>query len=244
MIYLTFSSIPARINKIKNILESIGKQTIKPDKILMFLPYHYKRFNTGIEIPPFINDFDITIIRTEDYGPITKLIPILTLDILWDDNDIIVSFDDDTEYPVDWLERLVVAAEEDKNTAFGYRGKAFSPTNLSYPPINPPNKGYVDIITGVWGFLHRRKFLSMEIFELLKIVPSAFFNDDVFLCGYYARNNIRRKLIQISDINRHGTILAHVDALHLQENADNKNNNNIINYFKEDFIKTLVYSDE
>ena len=70
------STIPSRVENIKDILDNINNQTLKPNKIFLNIPYKYKRFSNQI-----INDEDLKKIkienliirRCEDYGPGTKI---------------------------------------------------------------------------------------------------------------------------------------------------------------------------
>ena len=41
---ITFTTIPSRLKTLKKTIESIEKQTLKPNKIFLNIPYNYKRF--------------------------------------------------------------------------------------------------------------------------------------------------------------------------------------------------------
>ena len=56
MIYVSITTIPQRIKKLNKSVESLLKQTRKPDKIFINIPFKYKRFNEVIndeQIPKF-----------------------------------------------------------------------------------------------------------------------------------------------------------------------------------------------
>ena len=58
MIYVSLSTIPKRLNYLKESIDSLLKQTKKPDKIFINIPYAYKRFSEKIEneqLPKFNN---------------------------------------------------------------------------------------------------------------------------------------------------------------------------------------------
>ena len=58
MIYVSISTIPQRLNNINESIESLLRQTKKPDKIFVNIPFKYKRFSEKIEedqIPKFNN---------------------------------------------------------------------------------------------------------------------------------------------------------------------------------------------
>ena len=76
MIYVSLTTIPERVKYLDKSIESILKQTKRPDKIFVNIPKEYKRFKEIInddQIPKF-SDSIIEITRCEDYGPGTKLL--------------------------------------------------------------------------------------------------------------------------------------------------------------------------
>ena len=76
MIYVSISTIPQRLKNINESIESLLKQTKKPDKIFVDIPFKYKRFSETIEesqIPNFHNNC-VEVTRCEDFGPGTKLL--------------------------------------------------------------------------------------------------------------------------------------------------------------------------
>ena len=76
MIYVSLTTIPQRLKNINKSVDSLLKQTRKPDKIFVNIPNDYKRFNVKIkdtEIPKFESNI-VEITRCEDYGPGTKLL--------------------------------------------------------------------------------------------------------------------------------------------------------------------------
>ena len=76
MIYVSLSTIPQRLKSLNESVESLLKQTRKPDKIFINIPFKYKRFSETIEndkIPKFDNNL-VEVTRCEDCGPGTKLL--------------------------------------------------------------------------------------------------------------------------------------------------------------------------
>ena len=73
---ITLTTIPSRLNTIHKTIESIQRQTLKPNKIFLNIPYEYYRF-PGITISneKLINlESDLVEInRCEDFGPATKI---------------------------------------------------------------------------------------------------------------------------------------------------------------------------
>ena len=76
MIYISLSTIPQRLKNLNETIETLLKQTKKPDKIFVNIPFKYRRFKQTIkddELPKFDNSI-VEITRCEDYGPATKLL--------------------------------------------------------------------------------------------------------------------------------------------------------------------------
>ena len=77
-----------------NQINSLLKQTRKPDKIFVNIPYKYKRFSETIEdnqIPKFDSSI-VEVTRCEDCGPGTKLIGSLNK---FEKNSLVILADDD-----------------------------------------------------------------------------------------------------------------------------------------------------
>ena len=100
------SSQPKTIANSRKTFESIKNQTKQLDTIYWFYPKKSKRFDIDYpEVPKWTSEYkNLSVIRCEDYGPATKIIPLLDMDI--DQNSRIVIFDDDCEYPKNNIELL------------------------------------------------------------------------------------------------------------------------------------------
>jgi len=119
MIYVSISTIPQRIKNLSKSVDSLLKQTLKPDKIFINIPFKYKRFNETIndnEIPKFKNDL-VEITRCEDYGPGTKLLG--SLDKL-KKNSLIILADDDHIYEDYMVEKFYYFYSKLPNNAYSF----------------------------------------------------------------------------------------------------------------------------
>ena len=73
---VSMSTIPGRIDNINEILNKINEQTLKPNKIFLNIPRHFKRFKNEIiteEKIKKISAENLEIKRCYDYGPGTKI---------------------------------------------------------------------------------------------------------------------------------------------------------------------------
>jgi len=96
---VSLSSVPSRFETVKKVIYSLNSQTIKPSKIFLNIPYKYKRFpeikDINLGIFEDIKDSNFKIVRSEDYGPGTKLLGSINL---LKNFDFVILVDDDHYY--------------------------------------------------------------------------------------------------------------------------------------------------
>jgi hypothetical protein len=96
---ISLSSIPSRFQSVKEVVNSLNQQTIKPKKIFLNIPFSYKRFleikNINLDIFKDIKDDNFQVIRCEDYGPGTKILGSIRL---FKNFDYVILVDDDHTY--------------------------------------------------------------------------------------------------------------------------------------------------
>ena len=105
MIYISLTTIPSRVRNLHKSVESLLKQTHKPDKIFINIPNKYKRFKETIEnnqLPQF-NDPNVEITRCEDFGPGTKLLGSLNK---FKKDSLVILVDDDHVYENYMIEKF------------------------------------------------------------------------------------------------------------------------------------------
>jgi len=105
MIYVSLSTIPQRIKYLGKTVESLLKQSIKPNRIFINIPFKYNRFSETIDESqvPVFKDGCIEITRCEDCGPGTKLLG--SIDKL-KKNSLIILADDDNIYEDYMIEKF------------------------------------------------------------------------------------------------------------------------------------------
>jgi len=119
MIYVSISTIPQRLKNIKESVESLIKQTHRPDKIFINIPYKYRRFNETIndsQIPSF-NENIVEITRCEDCGPGTKLLGSLNK---FKENSLVILADDDHIYENYMIEKFFYFYSKAPNNAYSF----------------------------------------------------------------------------------------------------------------------------
>ena len=119
MIYVSLTTIPQRLKNLNQSIESLLKQTRKPDKIFINIPLKYRRFSNTIEdnqIPKFDNSI-VEITRCEDCGPGTKLLG--SLDKL-KKNSLIILADDDHSYEDYMIEKFFYFYSKEPSNAYSF----------------------------------------------------------------------------------------------------------------------------
>jgi len=119
MIYISISTIPQRLKHLNESVNSLLKQTRKPDKIFVNIPYKYKRFSETIEdnqIPKFDSSI-VEVTRCEDCGPGTKLLGSLNK---FKKNSLVILADDDHTYENYMIEKFFYFYSKAPNNAYSF----------------------------------------------------------------------------------------------------------------------------
>lgn len=216
-IIVTLSTIPCRFELINIVIENLSQQTLKPDKIILYIPKRYIRFNTDYVIPESllkckdkIPYFEIKMIDN-DYGPATKLLPAL-LDYTCDD-DIIISVDDDVLLENHAFEELINLNKRFPNSVLGFMGindNKFIHSeyldNIEMYPVNGILGGYRSILYPRHIFKddflnHYNKILELHNNNQLSMINS----DDHLWYGYSQFKNIISYVIGTKYPNKSNT---------------------------------------
>jgi hypothetical protein len=223
-IVISFTTSPVRITKIKPLIDLLMRQTLKPYKIVINLPYVFKRTNmTFSEIPDFIISNPLIYINwCEDIGPSTKILP--TIKLFDDPEQIIISIDDDMHYTDTFIENMVEYSKLHPQAVI---------TNKSFMyKENVDNVQYVELLEGYGSVLYKRKFLdNFDINEILNYPKYCFLADDLILSNHILKNNI--PIITNNTVN---TIIGQFEYDNgsdaLRNGADGNSVSNIDNYVK------------
>jgi hypothetical protein len=185
---------------IQRTVESLISAELVPDLIYVFVPHSARLFNvTAIEVEPGLYAFRdrvnaqagrevMVVLRSDDYGASTKLVPVLRLET--DPYTLIVTVDDDCSYPHDFLARFVAAAATRDDVAFHFVGANFT-TQQGASLVVPQ---WVQFGSGADGNCYRRWFWDADVMEqsLAHAPKGCFAHDDVWLAGNLWRRGIPR----------------------------------------------------
>jgi hypothetical protein len=216
----TLTTMPDKYPLLTKTLDSLLAQTYKLDAIYLGLPQVSRRL--GIPYPKLPSEISrkCTVVHTEDYGPITKLMGALLSEN--DPNTIIISFDDDRHYPPDLVESLIRHHHEYPQSAIGSSGMLLSsqcPSCAIYPnersmmfripKFHVGREGRrVDSIYGYPGALYIRKMfpavdrLEYDFLRYSLLDNNMLMNDDITISGYLSLHRIERRIFaDIPEVN-------------------------------------------
>jgi hypothetical protein len=163
-IVASITTIPQRIKLIKKTIISLNNQTRKLDSIYVNIPYICK--NKRYIIPQWMLNMDtITIIRCDDYGPITKLIPALQRET--NPDTCIITVDDDVVVNKNLVKTFEKYGKKYPNSAIGFSGICMG--SLFFWQYNDGQKDHeTDVLEGVWTVMYRKKLFDVD--ELLAFI--------------------------------------------------------------------------
>jgi hypothetical protein len=195
-VILSMTTLPARSAMLVETLQSIRRQTVKPDGIYIYGV-------RGAVKPP---GFDEVAFYADCYdaGPVTKLTAVHHPCLA--DDDIVITIDDDQIYEPTWLETLVAGARSYPLSAVGFAGWFAEPLLRTRQYHFTKEPCVCDVLEGWAGVAYRVKFFrEMEIVAGLSI-PSpthilyppeeCVLVDDVWISGYLKVRGIERRVIR------------------------------------------------
>jgi len=197
-IVISLTTYGLRINEVHLTIESLLHQTVKPNKIILWLDNSFK--DTAI---PYLLRMQekrgLEICYCIDIRSYTKLVP--TIESC--PNSVIITVDDDMIYTPDFIEHLVNAYKKDSTKVYFYRGHkiAFDKNGKIAPYdtwVTNGAKGssIFNLPTGVSGVLYPPNCFHVDVTNrniFLKICPYA---DDIWFKAMTLINEIECEKIE------------------------------------------------
>ena len=199
---VSLTSFPQRMKDIHYCLHSLLCQTLKPNKLILWLAE--EQFpNKEKDLPKKVlklKQRGLSIEWCKDTKSYKKLIPALKKY----PDDIIVTADDDIYYPNDWLEKLYNAYLDDNQSIHSHRVHKitfdFDKNINSYTKweqcIKYQNKSFLNFSTGSGGILYPPHCLYKDILDetlFLKLVPNA---DDIWFWAMAVLNGTQTHIVK------------------------------------------------
>lgn len=201
-VVVSLSTIPSRAPMLRRAIASIMAQRFLPDEILLCLPLFSTREQTPYVVPEDLPPL-VRVCRTEDYGPLTKLLGALEQDL--PDDTIIITVDDDIEYEPHVLEKLVHQSLAYPGAAVGFSGwnaerlMYENEFDLIYEEVGALDESprRCNVLEGYRGAAYRRAFFSQDGKDLIS--GRRFFIDDVAISASLALREIPRLVFRFGD---------------------------------------------
>lgn len=193
-IIISLTTIPNRLNSphhsggLKPVLDRLTTLSYNDYEIHLNIPDVNKKTNEEYLIPEWLLNYEsdkLKIFRTEDYGSITKLLP--TVKRLTNDDDIIITVDDDLNYMDGFIEYHLLKRESYPDCALGFAGIGSIGGDCHF--CTTVNKDVrVKIIEGYKTVSYKKGFFGDDFEEFV----TGNWNDDMIISAYLGKNNIQK----------------------------------------------------
>jgi len=264
-IVFSLTTTPFRIDNISPTLNTLVNQTVKPNYILLNLPYKFDRTGEYYKIPSFLNYYDNVVVNRfdKDYGPITKLVGAIKY-IPKDEDTWIIVTDDDNLYLQETIENYLKYIL--KNNKRAYVVSAFNiliDKNNIFDEINNvkldyPNKDLskVNVLEGFATFAVHRSFIEDDFIPYVEYCiqnKDCKHSDDIIISNYLSMKNIPVHKIKNTTMskevfwnNRCTLELGfQKDALHkMAVQEDGLKNNNALGGHYQKYVRVLNFLNE
>lgn len=194
-VVVSLTTTPNRLDRVMDSVLSLTRQSLVPDQIYVNVPFgpmkrHPERSYDEAAISEALVSLSplVRINRCADEGPATKLLGALRLEN--EPSTLIITVDDDFEYPARLLEALAWEAVAKPEDVLGVCGWGMMPLYHSVgvvpayvPYLMRPQGRYVDILQACCGNAYRRGFFS-DVEAFADIPDICVTVDDVWIAGY------------------------------------------------------------
>lgn len=120
-LYVGLTTLPSRIGRIRDTIESLLSQTLVPDRIFISIPARSVRENRGYVLPEWLKGGlspRVEVVHcSEDYGPGTKVLGCLPR---ISQPGCLIVVDDDLKYSPVVMQRLYEAQRSDQGSSFSF----------------------------------------------------------------------------------------------------------------------------
>lgn len=254
---ISLTTIPSRMDRIHPTLESLLRQSVAIDAVILWIPRAYRRAEfREFSLPSVPAGVDVR--RCDiDYGPATKILPAIQA---FRNRDVRILYcDDDRIYDPCWASRLIEASNAHPEACITAVGEVVGLTLKKAFKVTPTyrllargtlgifstvyrsgmraleiDSGFVDICKGYGGVLVRPQFFDQTVFDIPDLLWTV---DDIWLSGQLALAGVPIwKAANADDALK--TDVADVDALVDYVYADHRReqaNVACIGYFQETF---------
>lgn len=243
-IIISLTSIPSRFSTLHLCIERLLNQTLKPDKIILYLGNNTKNIKLTKQLKEQMKR-GLTVKYCDD----TKLRPHTKYFYAMQEyhNDIIITVDDDIIYSKKLVEKLMESYKKFPDAVSYVRGHKMTTEDGKIKPYQswiweyrekdamiPNNKIFP---TGVGGILYPPDCFDEETFDIEKIKELCINNDDIWLKAMELRNNIN--VVRVDKKRNRLYAIKQTQKIALSKNnvIANKNDDYLASVFKYYNIK-------
>lgn len=210
MAIVTLTTIPSRLSSpeeqgIKACIDSLVNQSYESYEIHFNIPYSNKLTGQNYVIPDWLEKTErVKIFRTEDLGPVTKLLP--TVKRIEDPEKIIIVVDDDLVYHHDMVATQIENQKKWKESPVGYDGIRSRDKNGNFSSFFGDSRDYyytsqksvsrVDILQHYKSVSYKRRFFEEDFEEFVKENYS--WEDDLLIAAYMSHKK-RDRVVETHD---------------------------------------------
>lgn len=200
---LSLTTVPQRLEQIiegwgvKPVIEKLLNLSYNNYEIHFNIPYVNRKINREYIIPEWLIEYEkiydkLKIFRCDDYGPLTKLVP--TLQRLENDNDIIITVDDDLMYIDGFIEEHLEKRKKFPNMAIGFAGISAIDGSCHFCTTVEKDTR-VKILEGYKTVSYLKKFFKKDFFD--DFVNQSW-SDDIIISAYLGKENIEKWVVNYS----------------------------------------------
>lgn len=205
-ITLSLTTFPQRINTVPHTIKTLLTQTLKPDRVVLWLAK--EQFPNGEDELPQdllnLKKYGLSIMWCSDLRSYKKLLPSLKEF----SEDIIITFDDDIYYPEDTVEKLYNSYLKAPSCIHTNRARRLYVRNNKIYAENPAviywtrykDCTFKNTLTGCGGVLYPPHALHDNVFNVREIKDLLPTQDDVWFWAMAVLNNTKIKVVSSYDI--------------------------------------------
>ena len=237
----SLTSLPDRIANLEPTIRSLLDQTRPPDEIVVAIPQFSIREKVEYAVPDYLKKIPrVRLLRCEkDWGPATKLIPIIQEELAAGRGEtLIMVVDDDRIYPPDALEIFLHYHALLPDAALCFRG-GLIPRNLVWfmPKLFRASQirevKRVAVITGTASYLIQPRFFDSALWDYSNAPASAFYMDDIWISAQLERRGIDKYVVPASRMMRSVRAQSGTLTLYHVPKGVTRSNTEVIKYFRD-----------
>lgn len=198
-IIASMTTIPSRIEHIAPVIQAALNQTIPVNKLEINIPLVFSRTGEEYIIPEYLYNIpNVSIVRTEDFGAITKIAPTL-IRYNSDKSTYIWSIDDDCAFPPNQLELLLKPFNPNRPAILTRYGGAL---NSGFDYQNWFGERRVSFFEAFGGVLYPPGSIEADFEEYVRITSEnedCRRSDDIVLSMYFNMKKIPMYLYNCPD---------------------------------------------